>query len=315
MAIATTFTCPNYSGMLYTKSNRATPFLNAIGAAVVSPSVEFPVNQEYSLGVAAQPAISETASLTAPTPATITRSQAYNVCQIFHEAVGTSYAHSSNMGYMSGLNRAGQQPDPQDELDWQIAKTMEKIAANINYTFLNGAYARAANDGQANKTRGIIAAVTTNTVFAATAHTLSKAILRNLFKSVFDNSGIVDGAILFMDAASKIALTALYEDSTSAFILPNSRTVGGASIDTLVTDFGTVGVVTDRHMPAEKILLANPDVCRPVEMMVPFKGNFFYEELAKTGAGTTGQIFGQIGLDYGPEWFHGVLDYSKTSAA
>lgn len=314
MAIATTFTCPNYSGMLYTKSNRATPFLNAIGAAVVSPSVEFPVNQEYSLGAAAQPAISETASLTAPTPATITRSQAYNVCQIFHEAVGTSYAHSSNMGYMSGLNRAGQQPDPQDELDWQIAKTMEKIAANINYTFLNGVYARAANDGQANKTRGIIAAVSTNAVYAATAHTLSKAILRNLFKSVFDNSGIVDGAILFMDAASKIALTALYEDSTSAFILPNSRTVGGASIDTLVTDFGTVGVVTDRHMPAEKILLANPDVCRPVEMMVPSKGNFFYEELAKTGAGTTGQIFGQIGLDYGPEWFHGVLDYSKTSA-
>ena len=314
MAIATTFTCPNYSGMLYTKSNRATPFLNAIGAAVVSRSVEFPVNQEYSLGSASQPAITETASLTAPTVATITRSQAYNVCQIFHEAVGTSYAHASNMGYMSGLNRAGQQPDPQDELDWQIAKTMEKIAANINYTFLNGVYNRAANDGQANKTRGIIAAVSTNAVYAGTAHTLSKAILRNLFKSVFNNSGIVDGAILFMDAASKIALTALYEDSTSAFLLPNSRTVGGASIDTLVTDFGTVGVSVDRHMPAETILLANTEVCRPVEMMVPSKGNFFYEELAKTGAGTTGQIFGQIGLDYGPEWFHGVLDYSKTSA-
>ena len=314
MAIATTFTCPNYSGMLYTKSNRATPFLNSIGAAVVSRSVEFPVNQEYSLGNAAQPAITETASLTAPTVSTITRSQAYNVCQIFHEAVGTSYVHASNMGYMSGLNRAGQEPDPQDELDWQIAKAMEKIAANINYTFLNGAYNKAANDGQAMKTRGILKAVSTNAVYAATAHTLSKAILRNLFKAVFDSSGIVDGSVLFMDAASKIALTALYEDSTSAFILPNSRTVGGANISTLVTDFGTVGVVVDRHMPAETILLANVDVCRPVEMIVPNKGNFFYEELAKTGAGVTGQIFGQIGLDYGPEWFHGVLDYSKTSA-
>lgn len=314
MAVATTFTCPNYSGMLYTKSNRSTPFLNSIGAAVVSRSVEFPVNQEYSLGNAAQPAISETASLTAPTPATVTRSQAYNVCQIFHEAVGTSYAHSSNMGYMSGLNRAGQEPDPQDELDWQIARAMDKIAANINYTFLNGVYNKAATDAQINKTRGIIAAISTNKVYAATAHTLSKAILRNLFKAVFDSNGIVDGTVLFMNAATKIALTALYEDSTSAFILPNSRTVGGANIETLVTDFGSVGVAVDRMMPDENILLANVDVCRPVEMIVPFKGNFFYEELSKTGAGTTGQIFGQIGLDYGPEWFHGLLDFSKTSA-
>ena len=32
------------------------------------------------------------------------------------------------------------------------------------------------------------------------------------------------------------------------------------------------------------------------------KGNFFLEQLAKTGAGETYQIFGQIGLDHGPEW-------------
>ena len=50
MAIATTFSCANYSGLLYTKSNKATPFLNSIGPAVVSPSFEFAVNQEYSLG-------------------------------------------------------------------------------------------------------------------------------------------------------------------------------------------------------------------------------------------------------------------------
>ena len=314
MAIATTFTCPNYSGMLYTKSNRSTPFLNAIGAAVYSRSVEFPVNQEYSLGNPAQPAISETASLTAPTPTTVTRSQAYNVCQIFHEAVGTSYAHSSNMGYMSGLNIAGQEPDPQDELDWQIARAMEKIAANINYTFLNGAYNKATTDATINKTRGIITAATTNLTYATTAHTLAKADIKKMLKAVFDNSGIVDGGILFMNAATKVALTALYEDSTSAFLLPNSRTVGGASIDQLVTDFGTVGVQIDRMMPDEKILFCNQNVVRPVEMIVPFKGNFFYEELAKTGAGTSGQIFGQIGLDYGPEWYHGVLNYAATSA-
>lgn len=303
MAIATTFSCANYSGLLYTKSNKATPFLNSIGPAVVSPSFEFAVNQEYSLGSASQPAISETASLTAPTPVSVTRSQAYNVCQIFHEAVGTSYVHASNMGYMSGINKAGQQPDPQAELDWQIARRMEKIAADINYTFLNGAYSKATSDATVNKTRGILAAITTN---STTPSALSVAAVSAMLQGVFDNGGVVDGMILTMPSAMKVALSNLYA-SAPGFILPNSRNIGGMSIDQIVTDFGVVGVSIDRHMPANTILAYNPDVCRPVEMIVPDKGNFFYEELSKTGAGTNGQIFGQIGLDYGPEWYHAKL--------
>jgi len=33
----------------------------------------------------------------------------------------------------------------------------------------------------------------------------------------------------------------------------------------------------------------------------------FYEPLSKTGASESGQIFGQIGLDHGPAFMHGVL--------
>ena len=51
-------------------------------------------------------------------------------------------------------------------------------------------------------------------------------------------------------------------------------------------------------------LIVNPSVVGPVEQPTPGKGNFFLEELAKQGAGTKYQIFGQIGLDHGPEWFH-----------
>ena len=43
----------------------------------------------------------------------------------------------------------------------------------------------------------------------------------------------------------------------------------------------------------------------PVYQPVPGKGNFFLEPLAKTGAGEKYQLFGQIGLDHGPEWYHG----------
>lgn len=303
MAVATSFTAPNFSGLLYTKTNRRTPFLNSIGAPEYSPSVEFVLNQEYSLGSAAQPAISETASLTAPTPTTVTRSQATNVCQIFHEAVGSSYAHESNMGTLSGVNKSNQQPNPDAELAWQIARRMEKIAMDINYTFINGVYNKAATDAQINKTRGILAGIDTND---PTFSTLSRADIVALLKSVFSNSGIVDGGILLMNATMKVAVTGLYEGATG-FILPASRTVGGVAIDQIVTDFGTVGCQIDQMVPDDTILFYYPEVIHPVEMNVPGKGNFFYEELAKSGAGTTGQIFGQIGLDYGPEWYHGKL--------
>lgn len=310
-ALATSFTCTNYSGLLYTKSNTKTPLLNSIGERRISPSVEFVIDQTYALGTASQPAISETASATAPDATTVTRTQQTNVCQIFHETVGSTYAHESNMGTLGGANIAGQTPNPVSELDWQIAQRMKKIAQDIEYTCLNGAYNKATSDATINKTRGIIAACTSNVLenVSQTTHTprdVSTALLKDLCKSVFNNGGEVNGCIMTMNADMRVKISNLYENKTG-YIMPASRTVFGIAADTLVTEFGTVYLITNTLMPAGKILLYNPSVIRPVEMIVPGKGNFFYEELSKTGAATKGQIFGQFGLDYGPEWFHGVL--------
>jgi hypothetical protein len=45
----------------------------------------------------------------------------------------------------------------------------------------------------------------------------------------------------------------------------------------------------------------------PVFVPVPGKGYLFYEELAKKGAAEEGQLYGQIGLYYGPEAAHGKI--------
>ena len=306
MAIATVFNCPSYSGMLYTKSNTKTPFLNSIGKALFTRSSEFPLNQAYALGTTSQPSISDTASMTAPSEESVSRTQATNVTQIFQRAIGVSYLKMSSVGLMSGVNNENQTPDPQDELTFQISLAMQAIANDIEYTFLNGEYAKATNSGEANKTRGIITACTTNTVTNTEATALTKTMLKTLLKSVFNNGGTVDGGILMCDATQKMAITGLYEGQTG-YVAPLSRNIGGMNIDTLVTDFGNVGVITNVAMPAGTILFYNPSVCRPVEQAVPNKGNFFYESLAKTGAAERGQLYGQIGLDYGPEWFHGVI--------
>lgn len=306
MATATSFTVLNYAGLLYTKSNKRTPILNSIGAPKYTDHVEFPVSLEYSLGSASQPAISETASLTAPTPTSVTRSQAKNVCQIFHEAVSVSYAKASNMGTMSGINIARDVPNPASELDFQIARRMEKIANDIEYTFTKGAYNLATTDATINKSKGLLNAVSTNAGTYASGTGWTKANLISMFKSIYDNGGNVDDLILLLSSTDKVKLTGLYEGATG-YLMPTSRTIGGANIIELVTDFGNVDVVVSPHLSSGEILAFNPKVCAPVEMTVPGKGNFFYEPLAKSGAAESGQIFGQIGLDFGPEWFHGKL--------
>lgn len=299
----TSFAVPNYSGMLYTKSNTNTPFLNMIGATRYTDHVEFAISQEYALETPGQPAISETASLTAPTATHATRTPHSNVTQIFHRAVEVSYAKMSNMGTMSGPNVAGQQPNPRDELDFQISVQMQNIANSIEYTFLNGAYQKAASDGEANKTRGILTAIETNAI-AGENGALSKAMLRSLFKSIYDNGGRVNGAIILVNSFQKGAISDLYANGMST---PASRTVAGINVTDIVTDFGNVGVALAPSMPQGSLLIFNPEVCHAIEQPTPGKGNFFYEELAKTGAGERGQIFGQIGLDYGPEWMHGKI--------
>ena len=61
------FNCPNYSGLLYNKANTKTPFLNMISGGVkYTNSVEFVCGQYYTSEEGEIPAISETASLTAP---------------------------------------------------------------------------------------------------------------------------------------------------------------------------------------------------------------------------------------------------------
>ena len=101
-------------------------------------SVEFVTGQYFSSEEGEIPEISETASLTAPTASFVTRNQLSNVTQIFMDAVAISYAKQSNMATLSGVNLAGQSANPQNELDFQVARKMEKLKRSIEKTFIQG---------------------------------------------------------------------------------------------------------------------------------------------------------------------------------
>lgn len=307
----TVWNLPNYSGELFTASQINTPFLTMIGGLTgggkMTDNFEFPTYSDYELPTAAQPAITEAQSLTAPTPEEIVRGQATNVTQIFHESISISYAKQSNGGRLSGVNTAGQQNNAPSELDFQIARKLEKIARDVNFTFLNGNYQKSTASNVANKTRGIFElAATVNTLAAAGAE-LDKAKIDALLLEMFTNGAKFENMVLFTNGFQKQRISNIYGYA------PQDRNVGGVNIKQIETDFGNIGIVLDRMVPADTIGIFEMSEIAPVFQPVPGKGNFFYEELAKKGAAEEGQIFGQIGLAHGPAFLHGSITGLATA--
>lgn len=307
--LATSFAVLNYSGLLFQTDRQVTPLMNALGMKTTN-AVKFATSQNYATGKGTQPNVSENASLTAPEASVVTRSQDYNVTQIFHEATGVSYAKQTNMGTLSGLNVAGQSTNPNSELDFQISAKMDKIAKDIEYTLLNGVYAEATDDDTANKTRGFLNACS-STITAASSE-LKPDLIDELMQKVSTACGSVAGSVLYVTPIGLRQLNKYYSKE-NGFMTPATRVVGGISINELITPFGNIGVTIHPNLPEGTAVLINLGVSAMVGMNVPNKGNFFYEELAKTGAGIKGQIFGQLGLDYGNKAYHGkITGLSKT---
>jgi hypothetical protein len=300
----TTWNLPNYAGDLFTADETNTPILTAIGGmtgGMMTDNFEFATDSQYSLPTAAQPAITETASLTAPTAIGIVRSQNTNVTQIFQEKISISYEKLSNSGRMSGLNTAGQQNNAPDEKAFQIASALKKIARDMEYTIINGSYQKSTAADVANKTRGLLELCSTISTVAASGAKLSKPLLQMLFKEMYDNGAIFSNMVIEVNSFQKQAITALYSYA------PTDRNMGGTNIKQIETDFGNIGIQLNRFMPQSSILVAEMSVLAPVFQPVPGMGNFFYETLAKTGASEDGQIYGKMGLDHGPGFMHGSL--------
>lgn len=309
--LATSFEVLNYSGMLFNKGNTRCPLSSIIGGrAKTTNHVEFVTGQEYTTGGGEQPDISETASLTAPAATVVTRTQKTNVTQIFQESVGISYAKQSNMGTLSGLNVAGQQANPINELDFQVAAKMQKVNRDIEFTFIQGTYNKATSDATVNKTRGLVEAITTNVTVMANKP-LGLWDIADMVKMVYGANAPTDGLCLWCDAVTLFQVNADAVQN-GLTVVPAAREINGIALSSVITPIGVVYLYLGECLPAGTALLLNLNVIAPVYQPVPGKGNFFLEPLAKVGAGEKYQLFGQIGLDHGPEWYHGKFTGIST---
>lgn len=300
-------------GLLLAKTDTRTPLFNMLGG-VATGSREFIVGSEFEIGSASQPAISETASMTAPTPSYDQPTQAKNVTQIFHKGVAESYRSESDLTTLTGLNLAGGQPNVKSKLAFSVANRTAEIRNDIEYTIINGIYSLATTADTIDKTRGLNAAITTNVVTAGGAE-LSPDMLIDVARALVTYGPYgLEGIVGVLNAEQIVQLNKIVTNEGQRIAYDDA----GSNLVKYRTPFGVLNFLEGghRYQPNGTAGFYRLGICRNVLQPTPGKGNFFYEPLAKTGASDSGQIFGQWGLDHGHEWLHAkITGLAETTAA
>lgn len=302
----------NVAGVLFSKTDTRTPLFNMLGGTVIG-SREFVCGSEYELGSASQPAISETASLTAPTPTYTERTQAKNVTQIFQRAIAVTYRKESDTSTLTGLNLEGLANNVPSETAFQLAGRLAEIRNDMEYTILNGEYNLATTADTIDKTRGLNEAITTNVVAAGGAE-LGPDMLIEIARKVAATSPYgLTGLVGVLNAEQLVQLNKIITNEGQRA----SMTSAGSNLLEYLTPFGAIYFMQGGHRYQANGTAGfyNLGICQNVLQPVPNKGNFFYEPLAKTGAAETGHIYGQWGLDHGHEWMHAKITGIATTTA
>lgn len=314
--LGTIWGLPNFAGELFTADMQQTPLLSMVGGltgGMRTQNFEFPTAQLFEYPDPVQPEISERASAKAPDPEHISRAQETNVVQIHQRTIDLTYHGLSNSGRMSGLNTAGQSPSPTDELAWQVTHSLLiTTARDVEKSFIEGTYQKSTGDTVASKTRGMLELCASGTTIAAGNAALTKDMLQTLYREMADGGAYFDNMVMFVPAYLKQKITDLYANQFG-FNLPATRNVGGVNVTTVETDFFNLGIVWNRFMPADTILLADVAHIAPVFMEVPGKGVLFVEDLARIGASERRMLYGQIGLAHGPAFLHGSITNIATA--
>ena len=299
---------PNYVGELFNVTPNDTPFLSAIGGMTGGKSV---TSKQFTWQTVDNAAAAQTVALEGadPTYAERTRSEVTNVTQIMQYGVNVSYTKQAATGNLSGESIIGNQP-VQDELAFQLDMSMKRAARDIEFSFLQGTYVADTDMATERKTRGLLEAISTNEVAAAAA-ALDQAKVEDALKKMADSGAPFEMPVIMANSFQKQKLSSIY--SSALALAPRDRNIGGVNITTIETDFGQVGIVFDRHLPADDVVIVDLAFCKPVFLDIPGKGHFFVEPLAQSGAAYKFQVYGEIGLEYGPEQFHAKITNLATS--
>ena len=314
---------PNFVGELFKLSPLETTFLSLIGGLTGGMAQNHPV-ETWQDTLHREPAIQTNAEGADASFDSQKRQERRNVSTIHQYGVELTYTKQAATGLtglgawaaaapptaVSGVESAGilgTQP-VQSEMAWQLQIKIEQAALDVEILFLEGVFAYA-NTGDDRQTDGIVTSVsadTTTDYVLVALQTADRSVINDLSKKLYDNGAPMRNCVLMVNSQSKLDLGDSYaiEGSGGWNVQPRSYSVFGVNVTDLETEFGRYPVVLNRHLDVNTVLIVDLDVCSPFFMPIPGKGHFFLEPLAKLGSYDRAQLYGEIGLKYGPSGWH-----------
>ncbi|MEN8233779.1 MAG: DUF5309 family protein [Actinomycetota bacterium] len=328
-AAATSYDLPNYLGELFDLMPQVTKFWNLIatngGRDVRSRDFVWEIEDGEPSGATNQRV--ENASVTGDL---VPRQPVSNVVEIHQEAVDFGYTAQAVIDQIatdapvsaSDIALDGDQP-VKSPMQHQINKKILKIKRDLNTTFINGTYHNPGTNATARRTRGILEAITTHAINyfdgvggKGTAYTSLEQVVEDILldmvaPTVEAETAVMQDIVFLMNPKHRRGFSSVY--SADGALAPRDRKVGGVALERIVTDHGEFYLSSERYIPVGTLLIVDLSVLRPVFLPIPGKGVFFVEPLGKTGATDKAQIYGEVGLEYGPETYHGKVTTLPTS--
>jgi len=220
-----------------------------------------------------------------------------------------------------------------DELAEQMELALEKIAREVEWFMVNGTFAdgtHASNPVGDNRTfRGLAAHCALNggnkyfnTSTEATGGTAKKldwdAVAASL-KKLYDASAPVKNPVLLVNSANLLELNKqLYSPQsggTTASVVQRDRNVGGIDIDTVVTPFGSIGmmVLDSNILGSNDAFIVDMAYVSPIFTNIPGKGTVFVRDVDQQDyARVAKAIYMEMGIDFGPPQYHLHIDEIAT---
>ena len=209
----------------------------------------------------------------APESVHSTRVMKSNICQIMSKATSVS-------GTLNALNPHG----IGNEFANEIADRLLELKRDMEYFFISGA--KATESGPTPRQMDGLMNLVGHSIDLESG-ALTEEVLVDAMEKMWECGVSSSNIYAFCGATVKRKINKLLADKTNVKI---SAELGqkhplGIMVDKLVSDFGDFNLVLNRHMPKNAILIVDLDqveiaTLRPV----------FFQELAKTGDYTKGQI-------------------------
>jgi hypothetical protein len=297
------------SDVIFNISPEETPFVSMAGKRSVS-NVLFE-HQTEALPTVATTARLEGDIIAAAAPNNTVRNS--NQCQILYRSAAVT-------GTQAAINRAG----VADALGHQMAIMSRALKRDVEKLMLGNTAINTGADGTARITAGILAKLSTNidkhsggtnpTAAQAatgstarsdgTARAATEALLKNVLKLCFDNSGDAPNQILCSSSnKQKLSTFGGRASATQVVALPSKADEVQANVSVYIGDFGTYAIQADRFIRGDKdILLINPEYVKIAQLRA-----FETQEIGRTGDAQGKYIVWEGGLQVDNELAHGLL--------